>query len=84
MATVATIPAARKRSERTLVRAQQWPERLAEAAVKVVSLASIAAVILILVFVGKEALPVFLSPELRHEVSPLSLVVPQTSAGFAW
>jgi phosphate transport system permease protein len=84
MATVATIPAARKKGERSLVRAQQWPERIAEAAVKIVSLVSIAAVFLILVFVGKEALPVFTSPELRHEVAPLSLILPHASAGFMW
>lgn len=84
MAAVATIPAARKSGERLLVRAQRWPERIAETAVKVVSLASIASVFLILVFVGKEALPVFTSPEIRSQVSPLALFAPHAGAGFMW
>ncbi len=84
MASTATIPTVRNKQTRSLVRAQRWPERLAEAAVKVVSLVSIASVLLILVFVGKEALPVFTDPKIRAEIGPLSLFVPQGSAGFAW
>jgi phosphate transport system permease protein len=84
MASTATIPSVDKAAPRTLVRAQRWPERIAETAVKVVSLASIASVLLILVFVGKEALPVFTSSELRAEISPLALFVPTADAAFTW
>jgi phosphate transport system permease protein len=84
MASTATIPTVRDSKTRSLVRAQRWPERIAEAAVKVVSLASIASVLLILIFVGKEALPVFTDPKIRAEIGPLSLFIPQGTAGFAW
>jgi phosphate transport system permease protein len=83
MASTATLPAVQK-APRSLVRAQRWPERVAETAVKVVSLASIAAVLLILIFVGKEALPVFTDADIRREIAPLALFVPQGEAGFSW
>jgi phosphate transport system permease protein len=81
-----TIPGAKatKAPGRSLVRAQGWPERIAEAAVKVVSLLSIASVLLILVFVGKEALPVFTSAEVQREVSLGSLFAPHGASGFMW
>jgi phosphate transport system permease protein len=44
-------------------------ERIVEGAIKLVALASIAAVLLILVFVGKEALPVLTSAAVHKEVS---------------
>jgi phosphate transport system permease protein len=82
--TSVTLPTTHKEQPaRSLVRAQRWPERIAEAAVKAVSVASIAAVFLILVFVGKEALPVFTSPEVQREVMPQALLTP-TAAGFIW
>jgi phosphate transport system permease protein len=84
VASTVTIPTVRKTATRSLVRAQQWPERIAETAVKLVSLVSIASVLLILVFVGKEALPVFTDPEIRREVSPLALLLPHGIAGFSW
>jgi phosphate transport system permease protein len=84
VASTATIPTVRNTQARSLVRAQRWPERIAEGAVKVVSLVSIASVLLILIFVGKEALPVFTDPKIRAEIGPLSLFVPQGAAGFAW
>ncbi|MFI5281282.1 MAG: phosphate ABC transporter permease subunit PstC, partial [Gemmatimonadales bacterium] len=81
-----TIPTskAKKAHGRSLVRAQRWPERIAETAVKAVSLLSIASVLLILVFVGKEALPVFTSPEVLREVTPGALFAPHGAAGFMW
>jgi phosphate transport system permease protein len=84
MATTMAVPSARKGHPRSLVRAQRWPERVAETAVKVVSLASIAAVLLILIFVGKEALPVFTSAEVQKEISPLALFAPRADSGFMW
>jgi phosphate transport system permease protein len=78
-----TFTTAHKEPARSLVRAQRWPERVAEAAVKVVSVASIVSVFLILVFVCKEALPVFTSPEVQREVTPGALFSP-TAAGFIW
>jgi phosphate transport system permease protein len=84
MASTVTIPTSAKTASRSLIRAQGWPERIAEAAVKLISMGSIAAVLLILLFVGKEALPVFTNPAVRAEVSPLALFVPQGAAGFAW
>ncbi len=80
-----TIPTAHKASKaRSLVRAQRWPERIAEAAVKIVAMMSIVSVLLILVFVGKEALPVFTSPEVKREVTFGALFAPHGAAGFMW
>ena len=61
---------------RSLVARVRWGERVAEGIVKGVALASIALVLLILVFVGKEALPVLGA----HDVS---LLAPGES-GFTW
>jgi phosphate transport system permease protein len=52
--------------------------------VKGVALLSIAAVLLILVFVGKEAIPVLTSALVHKEVTPLSLILPHGAAGFMW
>ncbi len=71
------------RLPRSLHRRVRWPERVAEALVKAVAFLSIVAVLLILVFVGKEALPVLTSALVHREVTPLSLVVPHGS-GFMW
>ena len=69
---------------RSLRRQSRWLERIAETLVKVVSLVSIAAVILILVFVGKEALPVLTSAVVHREVTPGALLAPYPHAGFMW
>lgn len=58
-------------------------ERIAETLISAVALASIAMVALILIFVGKEALPVLFSSEVHKEVTPFSMIRP-TEAGFIW
>jgi phosphate transport system permease protein len=68
----------------SLVRRQRWPERVAESLVKMVALLSIASVLLILIFVGKEALPVLTSALVHREVTPGALVLPHPTAGFMW
>lgn len=50
-------------------RRPRWRERAIEAAIKLVALVSIAGVALILVFVGKEALPVLTSADVHREVT---------------
>ena len=63
-------------------------ERLAEFALRVVALTSIAAIVLILVFVAREALPVLTSEIVQREVSPRTMVAPITqadgSSDFVW
>jgi len=56
-------------------------ERTAELAIHVVALVSIAAVLLILIFVGKEALPVFTSEAVHEEVTPGALL---SGGDYAW
>ncbi len=58
--------AAHKTPKRSLARATRWGELIAELAVKIVAIGSIASVLLILIFVGKEALPLLTSSEV-HE-----------------
>ena len=63
-------------------------ERLAEFALRVVALTSIAAIVLILVFVAREALPILTSEIVQREVSPRTMVAPITqadgSSDFVW
>jgi phosphate transport system permease protein len=68
----------------SLARQSRWLERAAEALVKTVSLVSVASVILILIFVGKEALPILTSPEVHKEVTPGALFAPYRDAGYMW
>jgi phosphate transport system permease protein len=68
---------------RSLTRRARWGEVVSEAAVKVIALTSIASVILILVFVGKEALPVLTSPEVHKEVTFGGMLAP-SEAGYVW
>ena len=68
----------------SLAQRSNWSERLAEGLVKGVALLSIAAVLLILVFVGKDALPVLLDPEVQKEVSFSSLFAPHAGSGYMW
>jgi phosphate transport system permease protein len=68
----------------TLVRQSRWLERFAEALVKLVSLASVASVVLILIFVGKEALPILTSAEVHRELTPGALFAPHGAAGYMW
>jgi phosphate transport system permease protein len=76
--------AAEGRARPSLEKKTRWSERVAELAVKAIALVSIAAVLLILVFVGKEALPVLTSAVVHREVTPASLVWPNATSGFMW
>lgn len=87
MATQATISVDASPSttpRRSLKRQSRWLEGIAETLVKVVSLVSIAAVILILIFVGKEALPVLTSAVVHKDVTPGALFLPYPGAGYMW
>ncbi len=62
-------------------------ERVAEAAIRVVALLSIVSVALILLFVGKEALPVLTSHAVHEEVTPLGMLLPHrvnAHTAFLW
>lgn len=72
------------RTAPTLVRQTRWVERAAEALVKLVSLVSVASVLLILIFVGKEALPILTSAEVHKELTPGALFTPYAGAGYMW
>ena len=80
--TAMSMPAA-KTASRSLKRQSRWLEGAAELTVKVVALTSIAAVVLILVFVGKEALPILTSETVHREVTFGGLFAP-TQAGYVW
>lgn len=61
-------------ASQVLVRRVRVGERAVEALVQIVALASIAAVVLILLFVGKEALPLLTSAAVRDEVTPWRMI----------
>jgi phosphate transport system permease protein len=61
---------------RSLQRKGGWGERVIELAIRVVGLLSIAAILLILVFVGREALPLLTSGEVHREVTFGGLFAP--------
>jgi phosphate transport system permease protein len=71
-----------------LTRKPRRVERLAELTLRVVALTSIASIILILVFVAREALPILFDQVVQREVTPGSMVAPITladgSMSFAW
>jgi phosphate transport system permease protein len=72
---------------RSLRRRGRWAERTAEIAIRTVALISLAAILLILVFVGKEALPLLTSAEVHREVTLGSMFEPIRQAGeatFVW
>lgn len=71
---------ARGTPERSLKRRRGWVDRIMEGAIRAVALLSIAAILLILVFVGKEALPLLTSAEVHREVTFGSLFAPSHSA----
>jgi phosphate transport system permease protein len=71
------------------MRRRQLREAAIEAAVTVVALTGIAAVVLIFVFVAREALPLFTSEEIRHETDLGRMFLPQVwregrPATFSW
>jgi phosphate transport system permease protein len=71
-----------------LTRKPRRVERMAELLLRVVALTSIASIILILVFVAREALPILFSEAVRKEVTPQSMAGPIALAdgttGFSW
>lgn len=72
-------------SPRALARRTRWGERIVEGAIETTALVSIAAVVLIVVFIGKEALPVLTDAVVRGELGPL--LAPRTETGealYAW
>ena len=81
---VAAVPVERRTVKPSLKASSRWGERIAETTVKVVSVMSIASVLLILVFVGKEALPVLTSAAVHEEVTLGQLFGSYGNAGYAW
>jgi len=83
---VATVPATEKSSlpSHRLVRRPRILEAIAETAIKAVALLSILSVLLILFFVGKEALPVLTSAEVHKEVTVRTLFAAHAEAGYMW
>src|SRR5271154_5313514 len=83
-ATMSVESARKSAPTRSLRKQSRWLEGIAEALVRIVSLVSIAAILLILVFVGKEALPVLTSAVVHQEVTPWALLAPYQHAGYMW
>ena len=80
---ISTAPrTVKKAATLTLKRRARWGEAIGEAAVKIVALTSIASVVLILI-VGKEALPVLTSSELHKELTFGGMFRP-SAAGYVW
>ncbi len=80
-----------RRARRALspMRRRQIREGLIEGVITLVALTGIAAVVLIFVFVGREALPLFTDPEIRGEASLDKMFLPQVfrqgrPPGFIW
>jgi phosphate transport system permease protein len=79
-----TVPMARDSNPpRGFAARRRWGERAAEIAIQAVALVSIAAVLLILIFVGKEAIPILTSAEVHKEVTPGGLLA-TSEAGYVW
>ena len=74
---------ARERGPRSLQRRGGLGERTVEIAIQVVALLSIAAILLILVFVGKEALPLLTSAEVHKDGTPFGMLAPLHRSGEA-
>lgn len=62
----------------------RWGERLIEAFIHASGWVVIGSVVLIFVFVGKEALPLLYSPEVHEEVTVPSMLLPRSEGGFSW
>ncbi|HEY6105952.1 MAG TPA: phosphate ABC transporter permease subunit PstC [Anaeromyxobacteraceae bacterium] len=87
--TVAAHPVRRGDRAPAAIRRRQSREALIGAAITAVAMAGIAAVVLIFVFVAKEALPLLWSDEIRHEASFAKMFLPQVlrpgrPPGFMW
>jgi phosphate transport system permease protein len=63
-----------------LARRPRRGERVAEFVVRLVAMTSIASIILILIFVAREALPIFTSDTVRREVTPTTMIAPRVLA----
>jgi len=72
-------------SDSLLLKGRRRPlERVAELFIRSSGLIVIASLLLIFIFVGKEALPVLTSGEVHQEVTPKSLSVPQENGEYVW
>lgn len=61
----------------------RWGEGLIETAIKSSALVVIIALVLIFIFIGKEALPIFYSAEVHQEVDMQRMFLPQAAEGQA-
>ena len=87
--TAAPQPAGRAASSPGIVRRRQLREALIEIGITVVALTGIAAVVLIFVFVGREALPLLTDPSLAKETDLARMFLPQVwregrPAAYIW
>jgi phosphate transport system permease protein len=85
--TMQRAPARTVGAPRSLRRRGGWVERIIEIAIRAVALLSIAAILLILLFVGKEALPLLTSSDVHREVTFGSLFEPLRQSGesaYTW
>ncbi len=89
--TVRALASAEERTERapSTMRRRQLREAAIEIAITLVALTGIAAVVLIFVFVAREALPLFRDPEVAKEVDLGRMFLPQVwregrPASFLW
>lgn len=81
--TMTAVQLTGRKAERSIRRQGGWAERSMEILIQVVALVSIASILLILVFVGKEALPLLTSGEVHKEITPLGLFAPVHEGGQA-
>lgn len=70
-------------------RRRKLADRLAALAVKAIAFSAVAAVALIFLFILKEALPLFTDSEIRQEVTPARMILPQEwkageAPSFSW
>ena len=72
------------RATRSLKRRPGVFERVLEGAIRVVALLSIAAILLIFIFVGREALPLLTSAVVHKEVTLGGLFAESHGGGFVW
>lgn len=83
MAGQSTMPAqlVREPAPRSLKRRRGWVELALEGTIRAVALLSIAAILLILLFVGKEALPLLTSADVHREITLGGLFAPTHQNG---
>jgi phosphate transport system permease protein len=81
--TAANFEGTAKGQSRSLKRSGGFAEAFIEGAIQAVALFSIGAILLILFFVGKEALPLLTSAEVHREVTLQSMIAPIHQGGEA-